>query len=345
MNPEIPRITSPDKQYPSIVSGTYLDYQYTEEDGTVVTHSHYWRRIYATAIPCGQNIALTFGAKVGVSQSVLEEAAESLEVTLKVLKVTLADKRSVTNVLTREETVQLVRNVAPAECNAVTFAEWQKWERTEVSRPKTFLWFRTGRRKTAKVDIGIQESYSDHFEYPKPDCCPKAFKESLLKGFLDVFTISFPSKTVAVLARETGDGQIELRGLPGAFTPGEILDLHRFAELFGLSGMAESATVGTLSRQSLGTVSEFFGLSSEEKHSAAPNPLPWIIASACGALIAWLIRRDTDTQSSADRSGTSSAQNEEGLEIIERVYREPPPRILHVPAPIEQQGEYFTNQY
>jgi hypothetical protein len=214
MNREIPRIASPDRQFPSIVSGTFTDHQYTEEDGTIVTHSHYWRRIYATAIPCGQNIALTFAAKVGVSESVLEEAAESLEVTLKVLKVTLADKRSATNVLTREETVQLVRNVTAAECNAVTFAEWRKWERTEVSRPKTFFGFRTGGWKTAKVDVGIQESYSDQFEYPNPNCCPNSFKESLLQGFHDVFTISFPSKTVAILAREVGNGQIELRGLP-----------------------------------------------------------------------------------------------------------------------------------
>jgi len=283
---EIPKIAKPNQQNPSPVSAIYPDYDFVDSSGTHVVQGHYWRRVKATNIPCGNGVALAISEKTGISQALLVEVASALEVAVAPLKSSLSSKMSSTETITDERTVSFTRTVGPKDCIGITFAEWQKVFHSVLRRQKYFLGVKT-RIAERTIDIGTEEFFSDQFEYPDPGCCPAKIEEPVAKGFTDVFSFNFGEITFSIFAKKKDNGKISLAGIPGEFTPGEVV-ANSDVEKYLLSYGHKPQTPITLSH-SLGTVDEFYGWA-EKRSGKSTAVLPWMIVLGCSSLFAYLMR-------------------------------------------------------
>ena len=113
-----------------------LDHKSIQDDGTEIFQSHYWRRVFATDIRCGDSTDVKISTKAGVSETLLAEAAGALEIAVPVLKSTLSPKVSQSNTISQERVIEFTRKLSASKCRGLTFAEWQKTERITIRRPR-----------------------------------------------------------------------------------------------------------------------------------------------------------------------------------------------------------------
>ena len=253
---EIPRIVLPSEQNPASATKPFLDGEETEIDGTLVTRSHYWRRIFATDIRCGDSTEVKISAKAGLSETVLKEIASSLEITVGVLKSTLSPKVSQTETSTEERAIEFTRKLAPRECRGLTFAEWQKTERISLRRTKRFLGLSFGTHERV-INNRTEEFCPDYYDYPATQCCDDDIKKKIDEGFTKIVTIIFGGHTSVALAKSLPGNKIQLSGVPGSFTPGQRLQLDQFLKYFRTIGLIPTVTTGQLSN-SLGSARLLF---------------------------------------------------------------------------------------
>ena len=246
---EIQRITLPSAQHPTSTSEPLNDGQETDVDGTLVTRSHYWRRIFATDIRCGDSADVKISAKVGLSETVLNEIANSLEITLGFLKNTLLPKFSESETTTEERAIEFTRKLSTRECRGLTFAEWQKTERITLRRPKRFLGIRRPGVQEQVINNRAEEFCPDYYDYPEAKCCDTDVKDKIKEGFTQLYNITFGGQTSLVLARALPDKKIELAAVPGVFSPGQALRLEDFLEYFHHIGIRPEVTTGNLSHR------------------------------------------------------------------------------------------------
>jgi hypothetical protein len=120
LNQEIPPIVAPGKQNPANYSPFYPEYDFIDPYGTHVVQGHFWRRIKATHVPCGDSsFSLEVSYKRGISETLLAEIASALELSVAPLKSTLSSKINASNTFTDEETIKYTRNLKPRPNHAI----------------------------------------------------------------------------------------------------------------------------------------------------------------------------------------------------------------------------------
>ena len=286
---EIPRITKPLHHFPSSVSPVYNDHDYVDAKGTRVIQGHYWRRVQATNVPCGNTVGLKIGFTVGVSQAVLMEVASALEIGVAPLKDTLSVKLSRTDTVSNSRTVEFTRTIGPKQCVGLSIAEWQKVITNTLQRQPTFLGFK---RKMVErsVEFGTEETFTDQFEYPDPTCCKEKIQERVQSGFDQVYALQFGAISLVVLAKENEDGSVMIDGLEGRFAPGQPVEVRRVAAFLASHGY-ESQPVVRLSN-SLGSARHFFQ-GEEAKHvpQTPVSSLPFYLALGCAYALILIVAK------------------------------------------------------
>lgn len=340
INDEIPPITRPGYQNPTPVSAVFPDHNFIDDADTHVIQGHYWRRVKATNVPCGNSASVEINEKTGVSRALLVEVANALEVAVVPLKNTLSMKMSVTDTFTDERTVSFKMNIGPKECIAITFAEWQRIVQSVLRRQKYFLWFKTRIAKRT-LDIATEEFQSDQFEYLDPNCCPEKIEEAAAKGFTKILCFNFGRVSFAIQARKKDNGKVSLFGIPGEFTPGQavaIEDVGAYLRSYGHNPEGEI----TLSK-SLGTVDEFYGWTRKER--GRPNSLPWLLVLGTSSLLAYLLRPTSRGASKPDVTGAASDETKSkvaaALEKVDSYVSNAKPELR--PAKAHEEKRELTN--
>jgi hypothetical protein len=260
--------------------------------------------VKATNVPCGNSASVEVSEKTGVSQAILAEVASALEVAVVPLKSTLSSKVSTTDTFTDERSVSFTMNIGPKDCIAITFAEWQRIVRSVLRRQKYFLGFKT-RIVERTVDIATEEFQADQLESIDPNCCPAKIEEAVAKGFTDVFSLNFGSISFAIQARKNDNGKVSLAGIPGKFTPGQVLAIEDVGDYLRSYGYKPETQI-TLS-ESLGTVHEFYGWAGKKSRGDRSTSLPWMIVLGTSSLLAYLLR---PTSRSLSKTAASEANRE-----------------------------------
>jgi hypothetical protein len=323
INNEIPKITRPGYQNSTPVTVIFPDHDFVDSTGTHVVQGHYWRRVKATNVPCGNSASVEVSEKTGVSQAILAEVGGALEVAVAPLKSTLSSKVSTTDTFTEERLVSFTMNIGPKECIAITFAEWQRIVRSVLRRQKYFLGFKT-RIVERTVDIGTEEFQSDQLEYLDPNCCPAKIEEAVAKGFTDVFSLNFGRISFAVQAKKKNNGKVSLAGIPGEFTPGQVVAIEDVGDYLRSYGYRTETQI-TLT-ESLGTVYEFYGWAEKKSRDVRSTSLPWMIVLGTSSLLAYLLgprsrsqSRTGELKSVEDRESELAAAKSELGAAVERV--------------------------
>jgi hypothetical protein len=313
-NKEIPPILGPGVQNPDNYSPVFPDHDFVDLYQTRVAQGHFWRRIKATHVPCGDNaFALEVTYKRGISQTLLAEVASALELSVPPLKNTLSSKISASNTLSDEETVKYTRTLKPTPGYAITFAEWHKIVHSVLRRQKYFLWFKT-RMSEQEIDIGTEETYPDQLEYLDPACSLANIKENLENGYSEIYTLDLGFVRFAVQGKKTGAGKISLAGITGQFAPGKPSESKElFGYLRSIDRLPGDADV-TLS-QSLGTVSKFYGWSKPRKIRGSSSPIPWLVALGVGSFLAYLLRSAKQRQQIVEKQYGQGSGAQEAFPI------------------------------
>jgi hypothetical protein len=321
-NYEIPRITEPDYQAPESVSPVYDSTSWTD-DRTSILKGHYWKRIYGTVVGCGQEFTAKISTKIGVSHTVIEETSDSLELSIPSLKATLGSKVSHTDLLNREDTIEMSRKICAKECDAVTFAEWQRCDRLEITR------FRKLRRaKTYTLDIPLNETCPDHLDYADPQCCPTKFDDKLKQGYSEVYRVQLEEMIYAVLTRRLASGKVQLDRLEGIFMPGQTIRTVDFPDFFG-----DKDEIAVIGQYPMATAERFYRMRKPQ-----PTPhidlIPWFVAAIGISAIATIFARrlkDAESLHTGDQAVDP--------------YRRSSPIFKHTTEQVESEAESKQQDY
>src|ERR1019366_4521296 len=131
---EISRISGPSQQAETAMTSPSLDHKSIQDDGTEIFQSHYWRRVFATDIRCGDSTDVKISTKAGVSETLLAEAAGALEIAVPVLKSALSAKVSQSNTISEERVIEFTRKLSASNGGGSTFPEGKKKERIPPRR-------------------------------------------------------------------------------------------------------------------------------------------------------------------------------------------------------------------
>jgi hypothetical protein len=295
LNPEIPPILGPGKQNPANHSPLYPEYDFIDPYGTHVLQGHYWRRIKATHIPCGESsYSLEIAYKRGVSQVLLAEVASTLELAVAPLKSTLSSKISASNTFTDEDTLKAVRDLKPRPNHAITFAEWHKIFRSNLRRRKKLLWFDAGVNEQV-IDIGTEETFPDTFEYLDPSCGLPKIEEDADKGYSEVYTLDLGFARLAIQGRRTSSGKVALADIPGQYLPEKATESKEMLSYLRSIDRAPDGKV--VLSESLGSVKQFYGWSQGTGRMGS-SAVPWILAAGAASLLAFLVKSRKQSQAS-----------------------------------------------
>ena len=313
LNQEIPPIVAPGKQNPANYSPFYPEYDFIDPYGTHVVQGHFWRRIKATHVPCGDSsFSLEVSYKRGISETLLAEIASALELSVAPLKSTLSSKINASNTFTDEETIKYTRNLKPRPNHAITFAEWHKMFRSVLSRPKKFLWFNIG-TKQQLADIGTEETFPDWFEYLDPACGLPKIEENREKGFTEMYTLDLGFARLAIQGMNTDLGKVALADIPGQYMPGRAVESK---EMLGYLHSIDRAPDGkVILSQSLGTVEDFYSGLKGRKSRGGLSPFPWVIAVGAASVLAYVIK-------SRKQQSITTAQEESAIVDDETVEKQ-----------------------
>jgi hypothetical protein len=101
-----------------------------------------------------RQLRLRSRAKLGIAHTTLKEVAVSFEVSLATLKSTLGGKAGLSTTITDEQTASYKRTITAEKCRGLTYAEWQRIERTTITAAEK-QWF--GLRKPKQVSRVIDD--------------------------------------------------------------------------------------------------------------------------------------------------------------------------------------------
>jgi hypothetical protein len=317
-NPEVPAITLPLKQAPHSKSDIYYDFEVPHYEGIKVSHNHFWRRIIASNIGCGDAADIKVAAKVGLSRTLQSELASALEIGPKELQTKFSAKLGTSTTLSDERSIEITRKISPRECRSITFAEWQKISHLEITRPRKFLMFHL-EDGFKEVDSGTEEFYSDIFDYPDPDCCPKDFNRKIADGFDKVYGLTFGSITSAVLGKSLPGGKVALDGLDGVFSPGQLLNIDEVEDHFSRVRLRPSGSVGRLSLELLADAASFFNTVDKSRRAVVNTIAPAValIASIGFLLLAIRKRKNIEPSPRVPTEATQAYEEaERALELM-----------------------------
>ena len=281
---EISRISGPSQQAETAWTSPSLDHKSIQDDGTEIFQSHYWRRVFATDIRCGDSTDVKISTKAGVSETLLAEAAGALEIAVPVLKSTLSPKVSQSNTISQERVIEFTRKLSASKCRGLTFAEWQKTERITIRRPRRLSHLRF-HEQTRHIDNRTEEFCPDYYDYPAAECCEDQYKKQIVEGFATLHPVVFGSMTRLFQGRQLSGDRFELLGIEGSFTLGQEVPFSAFAKYFDHMQSASKPTVGYLDIFFWPTTS----LLPEDRMPSKFNPLGSFLLGLAGGVAAVVV--------------------------------------------------------
>ena len=247
---ERPRISAP-SVFPPENGPEILDSEIEIASGVRLAKTHYWHRIFAAEVHCGQTDEISFAHKVGITKTELDELTSGLSLPLGALTSSLSVKSGTSLAVADERTSQYKKTITAPKCSSLTYVEWQQVERIKITRPRRKWFWLNGREQTRSVDNPLNVFCPDSFISPKSDCCQDELRAKLTQGFDQLYTVSFPEMKVVSLARRNQDETISLTDVPGAWKPGAFLNADVFAPLFRAIGQEPEGKHGRLADREL----------------------------------------------------------------------------------------------
>jgi hypothetical protein len=241
---EINKITAPSEQHPNAIT-ELIESAHTVAENAEIWRRHYWRRIFATDLRCGDAADVKITAKVGISENSLLELSTSLEIALAPLKSILGAKLSDSDTITDERSIEFTRKLSAKECRGLTFAEWQKTEKITVKTKRSFLAIPLGTRQET-VENKLEEFCPDYFDFPALGCCEEDSKKLQKEGFTHVINLIFGNMTSQVPARPISARKIECAAAPGVFFLGQDVPADIFVAHWRKIGLKPTVATGKL---------------------------------------------------------------------------------------------------
>jgi hypothetical protein len=261
MKVDVPRIQRLD-DFPAAQGPEILDDENTLPNGVRLRRSHFWRRVWAGQIECGETAAITFTRKIGITESVLNEVSAGLDIPLGTLKVTLGTKVSISVASTAESTTEIKKSLTSPDCQVIRYAEWQLVDRAILTALKR-RWF--GLLKPTQIrcvlDNPLDEFEPDRFFYPSPHCCRDDFNKKLKDGYDQLRSVSFPDVTILAMSRVEKDGSLSVAGISGRWLPGQSIPASKFAALFAAIGEPVPREGGRIGLKDCGPARQVLDLS------------------------------------------------------------------------------------
>jgi hypothetical protein len=242
---ERPLISAP-SVFPPENGPEILDGEVEIASGVRFTKSHYWRRIFAAEVHCGQTDEISFTHKIGITKTELDELTSGLSLPIGALASSLSVKSGTSLAVADERTSQYKKTITAPRCSSLTYVEWQQVERIKITRPRRKWFWRNGREETRSLDNPLNVFCPDSLISPKPDCCQDELRAKLTQGFDQLYMVSFPEMKVVSLARRNQDETISFADVPGAWKPGAFLNADVFAPLFRAIGQEPEGKRGRL---------------------------------------------------------------------------------------------------